>query len=53
MLFLQSPPDTLRYMYAGYGIAILVMVLYAVSLFMRESRLKREFQDLQELTEKQ
>ena len=39
-------------MYAGYTIAIVVMVLYVVSLFLRERRLKRELEDLQELSEK-
>jgi len=53
MLFLQAPPDTYRFMYAGFVIAILVMILYAVSLFLRERRLQRDLQDLEELAEKQ
>lgn len=49
MLFLQTPPDTVRFMVAGYIIAIVVMVLYAASLFLRERRLQRDLQDLEQL----
>jgi hypothetical protein len=40
-------------MYAGFVIAIVVMILYAASLFLRERRLQRDLHDLEELAEKQ
>jgi hypothetical protein len=49
MLFLQAPPDTARYMIAGYVIAVLVMLGYAISLYLRERRLQRDLEDLEEL----
>jgi CcmD family protein len=53
MLFLQAPPDTSRFLIAGYTIAIVVMLLYVLSLYLRQRRLERDLQDLQELVEEQ
>jgi hypothetical protein len=53
MLFLQDPPDTSRFMNAGYLIAVLVMLLYVVSLYLRERRLQRDLQDLEDLAQHQ
>jgi hypothetical protein len=53
MDFLLTPPDTSRFMQAGYAVAVIVMVLYVASLFLRERRLQRDLQDLQDLAEKQ
>jgi hypothetical protein len=53
MLFLDAPADTVRYMVAGYIIAVVVMLVYAASLYLRERRLQRDLQDLQELTGKE
>jgi hypothetical protein len=49
MLFLEAPPDTARYMVAGYVIAVLVMFGYAISLYLRERRLQRDLDDLEDL----
>lgn len=49
MLFLEAPPDTARYMVAGYVIAVLVMLGYAISLYLRERRLQRDLDDLEDL----
>jgi hypothetical protein len=49
MEFLQSPPDTFRFMFWGYVIAVLVMAAYAASLYFRQRRLRRDLQDLEEL----
>jgi hypothetical protein len=53
MLFLQAPPDTSRFLIAGYVIAVVVMLLYALSLYLRQRRLERDLQDLEELAEQQ
>jgi CcmD family protein len=53
MLFLQAPPDTSRFLIAGYTIAIVVMLLYVLSLYLRQRRLERDLQDLEELVEEQ
>ena len=53
MFFLQAPPDTSRFLIAGYTIAIVVMLLYVLSLYLRQRRLERDLQDLEELVEEQ
>ena len=53
MLFLQAPPDTSRFLIAGYTIAIVVMLLYVLSLYLRQRRLERDLQDLEELIEQE
>jgi hypothetical protein len=53
MLFLDAPPDTVRYMVAGYIIAVLVMLAYAISLYLRERRLQRDLEDLEDLAGKE
>jgi len=53
MFFLQAPPDTSRFMIAGYTIAIVVMLVYVASLYLRERRLRRDLQELEELTAEQ
>jgi CcmD family protein len=53
MFFLQAPPDTSRFLIAGYTIAIVVMLLYVLSLYLRQRRLERDLQDLEELIEQE
>ena len=53
MQFLLAPPDTSRFMHAGYIIAVVVMLLYVLSLYLRQRRLERDLQDLEELIEQE
>jgi len=49
MLFIQAPPDTGRFLNAGYLIAVVVMLVYVLSLYLRERRLERDMRELEEL----
>lgn len=53
MLFQEGPPDTSRFLIAGYAFAVAVMLLYALSLYLRERSLRRDLQDLEELAQEQ
>lgn len=53
MLFQEGPPDTSRFLIASYAFAVAVMLLYALSLYLRERRLRRDLQDLEELAQEQ
>lgn len=52
MLFEQMPPDTVKYMIAGYVVIFGVMAIYLVSLFLRWRNLRRDLQTLEEMQEK-
>jgi hypothetical protein len=49
MLFQDPIPNTLAYMFAGYGIFFLVSAIYVLSLFVRNRSLKRDLETLEEL----
>jgi len=53
MFFLQAPPDTSRFLIAGYTIGIVVMLVYVASLYLRERRVQRDLHDLEELVAEQ
>lgn len=43
---------SLKYMYAGYGVALLVLAVYLTSLLIRWYSLKRDLKDLENLQSK-
>jgi hypothetical protein len=49
MFFLETPPDTSRYMVAGYAISFAVMLLYVASLFIRYRNLNRDMSMFEEM----
>ncbi len=49
----QAPAETTNYMLAGYAVIFSVMLIYVVSLALRQRNLKREMQTLQELERKE
>ncbi len=51
MFFLQAPPDTTRFMVAGYAVIFSVITVYLISLFMRWRNLVRDEKFLEELDE--
>ena len=53
MFFLQPPPDTARFLSAGYLIAVAVMLVYVLSLYLRGRRLERDLQELEELAQQE
>jgi len=46
---LETPPDTSRYMIAGYAIAFGVMLIYVVSLYIRSRNLHRDMSTLEDM----
>jgi CcmD family protein len=52
MLFLQQgPPDTTSYMIAGYVVIFGVLLIYLISLIVRQHNLNQDLETLQELEE--
>ena len=51
MFFLETPPDTSQYMIAGYAISFGVMLIYVISLAVRNRNLKRDLSMLEEMDE--
>jgi hypothetical protein len=49
MFLLDAPPDTVKYLIAGYSIGFTVLAIFLISLFVRWNGLKRELEMLQEL----
>ena len=50
---LQEPtPDTSIYMIAGYAVIFSVMLIYLVSLYLRQRNLRQDLEMLDELEEK-
>jgi hypothetical protein len=48
--FLQhSIPDTSKYMLAGYVIFFIVMILYPLSLYLRQRKLQKDLELLEDL----
>jgi len=48
--FLQhSTPDTSKYMLAGYMIFFIVMILYPLSLYLRQRKLQKDLELLEDL----
>jgi len=43
---------SIKYMYAGYTVILLVLAIYLISLFVRWRNLKRDLQTLEELQQK-
>ena len=48
-MFLETIPDTSRYMLAGYIISFLTMGLYVASLYIRNHNLRQDEQLLEDL----
>ena len=48
-IFQQATPDTTSYMIAGYAVIFSVLLLYLLSLFIRNRNLKRDLETLEEL----
>jgi CcmD family protein len=48
MLFQDAPAATTGYMVAGYGVILSVIVLYLLSLVIRQNNLKKDLEVLQE-----
>ena len=51
MFFLETTPDTSQYMIAGYAVAFGVMLIYVISLAVRNRNLKRDLSMLEEMDE--
>ncbi len=50
MLFLeQAPIETTAYMVAGYAVIFGVMLIYLISLFVRNRNIRQDLEVLQEL----
>ncbi len=50
MLLLQeAPPDTAGYMIAGYAVIFGVMLVYLISLIVRQRNLYRDLESLEEI----
>jgi CcmD family protein len=53
MLFLQQgPANTVNYMIAGYVVIFGVILIYLLSLYVRQRNLQRDLEVLEELDEK-
>jgi uncharacterized membrane protein YciS (DUF1049 family) len=48
-MFIDTTPDTSSYMIAGFVIAFLVMGIYVLSLYLRNTNLKRDAEMLESL----
>jgi hypothetical protein len=48
-MFLETIPDTSRYMIAGYVISFLTMGIYVLSLYIRTRNLRQDQQLLEDL----
>lgn len=49
MFFQETPADTTTYMIAGYAIIFGVMLLYIISLYLRNRNLENDLDVLQEI----
>jgi hypothetical protein len=49
MFFQEGTPDTSGYMIAGYAVAFVVMIIYVLSLYVRNRNLKKDLTMLDEL----
>ena len=48
-MFLETTPDTSGYMIAGFVISFIVMGVYVLSLYLRNTNLKRDAETLESL----
>jgi hypothetical protein len=48
-LIQQAPAETTRYMIAGYSVIFSIMLIYILSIFIRQRNLKRNLQILDEM----
>jgi CcmD family protein len=51
-LFFDPTPDTSRYMVLGYAFIFIVIAIYLLSLYIRQRRMKRDIELLEELDKK-
>jgi CcmD family protein len=49
MLFQDTPANTMNYMIAGYAVIFSVMLVYMISLVVRQRNLEREMKELEEM----
>lgn len=47
----METPDTWNYFWLGFGITLVVLALYILSLWARQRNLERDLETLQSLTE--
>jgi hypothetical protein len=47
--FQHNTPDTSKYMLAGYVIFFIVMILYPLSLYLRQRKLQKDLELLEDL----
>ncbi len=52
LLLQQGPADTVSYMIAGYVVIFGVILIYLLSLYIRQRNLQRDLEVLEELEEK-
>jgi len=52
-LLQQAPAETTRYMLAGYSVMFGVLLIYIISLIVRNRNLKRDLEILNELEQKE
>jgi hypothetical protein len=51
MLFQDAPANTTTYMIAGYAVIFGVMLIYLISLYLRQRNLNQDLEVLEELDE--
>lgn len=51
-LLQQGPAETTAYMIAGYAVIFGIMLIYLVSLYIRQRNLRQDLELLQDLEEK-
>ena len=49
MLFQDAPPDTSRYLIAGYAVFFAVSIIYMISLAVRRRNLEQDLQTLESM----
>ena len=49
MFLLETTPDTSGYMIAGYAISFIIMGIYVLSIYLRNSNLKRDAETLESI----
>ncbi len=48
-LIQQAPAETTQYMIAGYSVIFSIMLIYIISIFLRQRNLKRDLEILAEM----
>jgi CcmD family protein len=49
LLLQEGPADTTSYMIAGYAVIFVVMLLYLISLFVRQRNLQKDLEVFEEI----